>query len=296
MSGTPLTAFLHEAGFASVSTDGMLSLWDVASSSLTQQHPRPTHLAVRWTCIAAHAQDERTGLLALGSDSGVVVVWDLALGRIVHELSGHTQSVHAVAFEGSGRTLLSCGSDRQILTWSLDRGEILHSFATGTAAVNRMVPTSAAEHLLLGSTGIRLVRRDTWKRLGKVPGHAGKVTCLCLSPDDRLAASSGNDRHLSLWRVAPSAMAEEGWEPCVQTLALETTVVQVSFDCSSQAANGGLSTDYSLLALTSAGVLSVWRIEAASVFPTKGMHMHARMPQRFRRKDPCARHVHVCPR
>ena len=72
--------------FATVSEDGLLTVWDAASGSLLQQHARPTHLAVQWTCIAWHTDEGGTGTIALGSDSGVIAVWDLALGAIVHVL------------------------------------------------------------------------------------------------------------------------------------------------------------------------------------------------------------------
>ena len=67
--------------FATVAEDGLLTLYDVSSGQLLQQHARPTHLAVKWTCIAwwLKPAGEELGLLALGTDSGLVVVWDLKL-------------------------------------------------------------------------------------------------------------------------------------------------------------------------------------------------------------------------
>ena len=45
------------------------------------------------------------GQLALGSDSGVIAVWDLAVGQISHELRGHTQAIHDLQYEQNGKTL-----------------------------------------------------------------------------------------------------------------------------------------------------------------------------------------------
>jgi hypothetical protein len=273
---------------ATVSVDGLLAVWDAASSALVQQHARPTHLAVQWTCIAWRPSADggrggrAGGFLALGADSGAVILWDLQLGRIVKELRGHTQAVTDVAFESTGQSLFSCALDRQVLVWSLPGGQLLHTYASGQAAVQRLLPTSSGEHLLLASSALRLVRRDTWKRAGKVPGHASRVTCLCMSPDSQLAASSASDRHVSIWRVSPSALSAaeaEGGEssPCVQTLALETTIVQLAFaEAEAEAgdeADGAPPTSYMLLALSAAGVVSVWRLDAAAVFPPKGKKM-----------------------
>ena len=273
---------------ATVSVDGLLAVWDAASSALVQQHARPTHLAVQWTCIAWRPSADggrggrAGGFLALGADSGAVILWDLQLGRIVKELRGHTQAVTDVAFESTGQSLFSCALDRQVLVWSLPGGQLLHTYAAGQAAVQRLLPTSSGEHLLLASSALRLVRRDTWKRAGKVPGHASRVTCLCMSPDSQLAASSASDRHVSIWRVSPSALSAAESEsgessPCVQTLALETTIVQLAFaEAEAEAgdeADGAPPTSYMLLALSAAGVVSVWRLDAAAVFPPKGKKM-----------------------
>ena len=211
---------------ATVSEDGVLAVWDTTNGTVVQQHARPTHLAVRWTCIAWHT----AGLIALGTDSGLVVVWDLALGRVVHELHGHTQHVNDVTFDVDGHSLLSCAQDRTIMCWGIPGGELRHTQPAGQAAVQRLLCTSTSEYVIVASNAIRLLRRDTWKRAGKVPGHAGRITCLCMSPDNRLVASSANDRHVSIWRMAPGSMSDDDADACVQTLALDTPVVQLSFE------------------------------------------------------------------
>ena len=269
--------------FATVAEDGLLTLFDVGSGQLLQQHARPTHLAVKWTCIAwwMDPADEALGLLALGTDSGLVVIWDLALGRVSHELRAHTQHVLDVAFEAGGGTLLSTSKDRQVCCHRVATGELVHTFSAGQAAVHRLSPTGAGEHVLLGASALRLVRRDTWKRAGKAPGHASRVSCLCLSADDRLAASAAaDDRHVSLWRVAPSALASESGEPCVQTLALETRIVQLAFYRPSGASgegrehavakDGSPPSRYTLLVLTASGDLGVWSFAESAAFAKDG--------------------------
>ena len=46
-------------------------------------------------------------------------------------------------------------------------GELLHTYAAGQAPVQRLAPTSSGEHLLLGTTSLRLLKRKTWKGAGK---------------------------------------------------------------------------------------------------------------------------------
>eukprot|EP00966_Prymnesium_polylepis_P123915 2865587-Prymnesium_polylepis.1 len=87
-------------------------------------------------------------MLALGSDSGVVVVWDIARGEIVHELRGHTQAVHDVAFSDSpsGPQLLTTSEDRLVCRWDLRSGEQVVSHKTGKAAVHRLALAASGSH------------------------------------------------------------------------------------------------------------------------------------------------------
>ena len=78
-----------------VAEDGLLSVYNAASSKLLLQRARPTHLAVQWTCIALWVDPTggSAGLLALGTDSGVVVVWDLAEARELHKLESNLDAM-----------------------------------------------------------------------------------------------------------------------------------------------------------------------------------------------------------
>ena len=133
MDGRPrmLTLFSpHPSGrpelLVTVSSDGRVNLWDTVTSTLRLLLVQPRHLASRWTCVAWQAprstgsgksKTAAPGLLALGSDSGLVVVWDVQRGEVVHELEAHSGAVHDVVFD-SGGALLSCGDDRLIKSWS----------------------------------------------------------------------------------------------------------------------------------------------------------------------------------
>ena len=167
-----LCAFEHAERprrYVTVLPDGRVSIWDTATSTLSNSFARPTHLAVRWTCCAWKASGEAAqGMLAIGSDAGVVVVWDIARGDIVHELRGHTQAVHDVAFAdtASGPQLLTTSDDRLVIRWNLKSGEQMEAHKTGKAAVHRLAITSAASHVMLGSSMLKLVTAEEWKRVG----------------------------------------------------------------------------------------------------------------------------------
>lgn len=66
--------------------------------------------------------------LAQGRDDGRVRVWDLASGKVHQELSGHRGHAVTVAFDGSGRRLVSGSGDTTALVWDVP------AWARGAAA------------------------------------------------------------------------------------------------------------------------------------------------------------------
>lgn len=95
---------------ASASNDGRASIWrgDVLLHTLR-------HEGRLWT--AAFSPDGLT--LATGGDDLVVRMWDVASGRLLHELVGHSRRVWSVAFSPGGDLLASSGDDGVAMVWNV---------------------------------------------------------------------------------------------------------------------------------------------------------------------------------
>jgi WD40 repeat protein len=77
-------------------------------------HPlRPHH----WVESVAFSPDGR--LLASGSWDNTIKLWDVATGREVRTLTGHTDTVNSVAFSPDGRLLASGSYDNTIKLWDI---------------------------------------------------------------------------------------------------------------------------------------------------------------------------------
>jgi Tol biopolymer transport system component len=141
---------------------GPVRLWDLETGQVTQTialRPDTYHFV-----SVAFSPDGKT--LAIGNgkerESGEVLIWDVARGKALKRLGGHTWPVLSVAFSPDGRTLVSGGQDETLRLWEIASG----------------------------------------RELARLTGHTDTVTCVAFSPDGRTLASGGYDETVRMWDVS----------------------------------------------------------------------------------------------
>jgi WD40 repeat protein len=65
----------------------------------------------------------RGDVIATAGRSNVPKTWDAHTGELRHRLSGHTQPVLDIAFDHSGKYLVTAGEDRDVLIWDVSTGK-----------------------------------------------------------------------------------------------------------------------------------------------------------------------------
>jgi len=106
------------------------------------------------------SRDGRT--LVTGNFNGTVKLWDVASGRLLRTLDGHTDVVYKGVFSPDEKVIASCSRDGKIKLWDV---------ATGS-------------------------------ELRTLTGHTRPVKAVAFSPDGKMIASVSNDGSLRLWDVA----------------------------------------------------------------------------------------------
>jgi WD40 repeat protein len=61
-------------------------------------------------------------------------VWDLASGRELRTLTGHSDAVNAVAVAPDGRRVVSASDDNTVKVWNVETGEVLATFTCDSVA------------------------------------------------------------------------------------------------------------------------------------------------------------------
>ena len=133
-----------------------ITIWDVARGrEPAVKHRVKAIIEIVWAL--AFSPDGQ--ILAAGTSSKEVRLWDLPAGAERPPLRGHRRTVHGVAFSPDGKTLASGSLDKTVKLWDLSRGEELATFR----------------------------------------GHTNAVKCLAFSPDGRTIASGSWDNTARLW-------------------------------------------------------------------------------------------------
>ena len=140
------------------STRHLVGLSDVRSGTTLQTILQPDDEPV---ASVALSRDGR--LLAVGTDTGNIKLWDVASGQLLKMLPGHTKRVSSLSFSPDGRTLASVSFDSSVKLWDLASGQTLRSV--------------------------------------KLQGHAELLNSALFSPDGRKVAAWTLDQTIGLWGV-----------------------------------------------------------------------------------------------
>ncbi len=186
------------ATLASVSDDGTLKLWDVATRTGVATLEGHTG-AVN---SVAFSPDGAT--LASGSDGGTLKLWDVATRTGVATLEGHTGAVNSVAFSPDGATLASGSDDGTLKLWDVAAIQEKHTL-TGHAASVSSVAFSSDGNTLASASGDGTVRLwDVASRTEVVTleGDTRGMTSIAFSPDGTMLAAGSRGSTIMLWDVA----------------------------------------------------------------------------------------------
>jgi hypothetical protein len=174
-------------------------------------------------------------LVALGTENGLVVVWDIARGSIACELgqkgTGHSSRVRAVAFASQTR-LFSVGDDRQCMAWDCNPASAssLARFECQSAG-----PALAVLPGVEGSVVTGGAQLGEWDGSGKpmrtlVGGHSAPVSLLAHVGEGSSLASSAGDRFVCVWRTGGTKDILAATQPVARLCGSANGVAAVSED------------------------------------------------------------------
>jgi WD40 repeat protein len=126
---------------------GTILVWD--TTTWTLRHRLDVGAELHETAVSADGD-----VIAVGGSEGEISLWDLARGRQIGTLAGHSGPVDAMAYSPDGATLASGGQDGRVVLWDTERNAMRavlvgHTVGVQTAAwspAGDLLYTAGADH------------------------------------------------------------------------------------------------------------------------------------------------------
>jgi len=216
-----------------------LTGWDFSRLSIWQANLRemPLHnvdfsysdvrdsiFAETFDLILAVANSPSGDLIAAGSASGDVYIWQISENRQVQVLKGHTNWVRAVTFSPDNKFLATGSGDHTVKIWDLSRNECINTLNGHTDWIRSLSFSKDGRYLASGASDkrVKIWKVNDGSLLKDLNGHSDWVWSVCFDQSGRLIASGGNDNSARIWDV------ESG--ECLSILEHPDWVRSVSFD------------------------------------------------------------------
>ncbi len=159
--------------------------------------------------VAIHDLDisPNNRLALAGRADGVIILLDLATGRRVKRLTGHTGAVNSVSFSKDGQWGISGSDDGFLRLWDLKSGRELQRFEGVNAPIHSVAFSPDQTRVVAGSGTGELFVWDVTQELllWSTRGHQGAVGTVSVSTDGLLLLSSGADGKLRIWHLITGA-------------------------------------------------------------------------------------------
>lgn len=179
--------------------DVPFNLWDVASGkdpkTFSANSDGATILSVAFS---------PNGKTIAGAFAGKIIVWDVASGKILTTLTGHSATVYSVSYSPDGKTIASSSGDNTLKLWDAVSGKEIKTFSGHSDKVVSVMFNPDGKTIASGSSDKTLKLWDVafGKELTTLTGHSDIVNKVIFSPDGKTLASGSADKTIKLWDVA----------------------------------------------------------------------------------------------
>lgn len=171
-----------------------LTLWDVETGKAVRHYPVPER-----ECALAVAFSPDGKLLASGSITNKVYLWDAATARLVRTLQDGAQWAKTLAFSPDGKLLAAGGQDKLIRLWDVPTGKLRSTLKDHPSDIYQLCFSPDGKTLASGDsldTYVRLWDVETGKPRRFWKSGVGYVSALAWSPDGKRLATSASSNSI----------------------------------------------------------------------------------------------------
>jgi len=157
----------------------------------------------------------RSSLADRAIDARIALAPSTQTWRCARALTGHEGVVTTVAISPDGLFLASGSTDKTIKLWSLETGDLLHTFGSRSLRnrghsdrISTLAFSPDSLELISGSDDCTLKQWDVGTRrlIRTLPGHNWLVSSISVSQNGQVFASGGGDGQINLWALGTGEM------------------------------------------------------------------------------------------
>lgn len=154
--------------------------------------------------VLSVAFNTRGTLLATGTATGEIWLYQALTGTPHITCRGHTDGVWSLAFSPDGRILVSGSDDQTVRVWDVESGQCLTILSDHTNRVRSVAFSPNGRLFASGSDDqmIRLWDATSHQCLHTLKEHTDRVWSLAFSPHSKLLASGSTDQTVRLWDIS----------------------------------------------------------------------------------------------
>jgi WD40 repeat protein len=179
-------------------------------TNFNDSHLRETVFAETFGAILGVTYSPNGKLLATGSSSGEVKIWDAETYQELLCCRGHKHWVFGLSFSPDSNFIASASDDYTVKLWDATTGICLQTYWAHTDSVNTVVFSPDGRLLASGAQDSTIgllpmpqsVPGEGEPEVRILRGHQGRVWSVAFSPDGKMLASCGEDCTIRLWDVA----------------------------------------------------------------------------------------------
>jgi WD40 repeat protein len=180
----------HEAG-------GTLVVWDlVAGSKTVVAQPKRGLLTVAFSPDGTH--------LAAGGFDNVLWVYEVATGKVVHQLVPGMGFINGLAWSPDGTAIATVGQDKAVHLWDLKNGRERDTLEGHPERLLSVAFAPDGKWLVSSCKdgSLKVWDVDGRKELRTLAGHQTGVQCVAVSPDGKRIASGAWGQQTRIWNAA----------------------------------------------------------------------------------------------
>ena len=192
---------------ASGSDDRTIKLWDVASGRELRTL-RGHSSDVNSVAFSPDGRTLASGSGHLGADGAnrdnVVKLWDVASGRELRALGGHSKWVTAVGFSPDGTLLASASDDRTVKLWDMATGREVRTLGGFIDRISSVKFSPDGHTLAAGAhdTTVKLWDVATGNEVRTLTGYSDVVNSVAFSQDGQRLLTASWTSTVRIWDLA----------------------------------------------------------------------------------------------